>query len=61
MYLYISNSILISKSCGGGCRKLVKCERLLWENRMHMAMYISERLLYRRLLATWALFCLIIN
>ena len=32
MYLCISHSISVSKSCGGGCRKLVSCGDLLWVN-----------------------------
>ena len=35
MYLWISHSISVSKSCGGGCRKVVRCGRLLWENWFH--------------------------
>ena len=35
MYLCMSHSISVSKSCGGGCRKLVRCGRLLWEYWFH--------------------------
>ena len=35
MYLWKSQKILISKSCGGGCRKLVRCCRLLCKNWFH--------------------------
>ena len=35
MYLCISHSISVSKSCGGGCRKLVSCGELLWVNWFH--------------------------
>ena len=34
MYLCTSHRILVSKSCGGGCRRLVRCGRLLWEYRL---------------------------
>ena len=29
MYLWISHHISVSKSCGGGCKKVVGCGRLL--------------------------------
>ena len=35
MYLWISHSISVSNSCGGDCRKVVRCGRLLWENWFH--------------------------
>ena len=35
MYLCMSHNILVSKSCGGGCRKLVNCGWLLWLNWFH--------------------------
>ena len=35
MYLWKSQKILVSKSCGGGCRKLVRCCRLLCKNWFH--------------------------
>ena len=35
MYLWISHSISVSKFCGGGWRKLVRCRRLLWKKRFH--------------------------
>ena len=41
IYLCRSPSILVSKSHGGGCRKLVKWWRLLWENRFHSQCSLS--------------------
>lgn len=35
MYLWISHSISVLKSCGGGYRKVVRCGRLLGENWFH--------------------------
>ena len=35
MYLWMSHSIPVSKSCGGGCRKLVSCGELLWVSWFH--------------------------
>jgi len=35
MYLCISHNISVSKSCRGGCRKLVNCGWLLWLNWFH--------------------------
>ena len=35
MYLCMSHSISVSKSCGGGCRKLVRCRGLSWEKCFH--------------------------
>jgi hypothetical protein len=35
MYLWISHSISVLKSCGGGCKKVVRCGRLLWDNWFH--------------------------
>ena len=35
MYLCMSHIISVSKSCGGGCRKLVMCGWLLWLNWFH--------------------------
>ena len=35
MYLCKSHSILVSKFCTGGCRKLVRWVRLFWEKRAH--------------------------
>ena len=35
MYLWMSHSISISKSCGGGCRKVIKCVWLLCEKWFH--------------------------
>ena len=35
MYLWISHSISVSKFCGKGCRKVIRCGRLLWENWFH--------------------------
>ena len=35
IYLCMSHSISVSKSCGGGCRKFVRYGRLLWEYWFH--------------------------
>lgn len=35
MYCGINHNILVSKSCGGDCRKLLSCERLLREYQFH--------------------------
>ena len=35
MYLCMSQTISVSKSCGGGCRKLVMWGWLLWMNWFH--------------------------
>ena len=35
IYLRTSHSTSISKSCGGGCRKLVRCGRLVWKYWFH--------------------------
>ena len=32
MYLCMSHNIFVSKFWGGGCRELVSCVRVLWEN-----------------------------
>ena len=42
MYLYISQSISVAKSCGGGWRKSTSCGRLLWENLFHDQCILSE-------------------
>jgi hypothetical protein len=41
MYICISHRILVSKSCDGGCRKLVRCRRLVWECRFHSQWSLS--------------------
>ena len=35
MYFWMSHSISVSKSCGGGCRKLIMCVWLLCEKWFH--------------------------
>ena len=35
MYLCISHNISVSKFWGGGCRELLICVSLFWENRFH--------------------------
>ena len=33
LYIFVSAKVfLVAKSCGGGCKKLASCGRLLWEN-----------------------------
>ena len=34
-YIWLSLSILVLRYCGGGCRKLVRCKSLLWDNRFY--------------------------
>ena len=41
MYLWISYIISVSKFCGGGWRKLVRCRRLLWKKRFHSHFSLS--------------------
>ena len=41
MYLCISHNISVSKSCGGGCKNVVRCVRWFWENWFHSHCILS--------------------
>ena len=47
-YACISHSISILKSCGRGCKKFVRCGRLLWEYWFHSHWSLSVVMV-----ATW--------